>query len=57
MVTEYAGEVIRQQIMEIRESAFDRSGIGSSCLFKMSRWMQDWVSIIGLVCVKLASWL
>jgi hypothetical protein len=35
MVIEYVGEVIRQQVAEIREKAYERSGIGSSYLFRI----------------------
>jgi len=35
MVIEYVGEVIRQQVAEGRERAYERSGIGSSYLFRI----------------------
>jgi hypothetical protein len=35
MVIEYVGEVIRQQVAEYRERAYERSGIGSSYLFRI----------------------
>jgi histone-lysine N-methyltransferase SETD1 len=35
MVIEYVGEIIRQQVAEIRERAYERSGIGSSYLFRI----------------------
>ena len=35
MVIEYVGEVIRQQVAEKRERAYERSGIGSSYLFRI----------------------
>jgi hypothetical protein len=35
MVIEYVGEVIRQQVAEIRERTYERSGIGSSYLFRI----------------------
>ncbi|KAG9056786.1 histone methyltransferase set1 [Serendipita sp. 407] len=35
MVIEYVGEIIRQQVAEGRERAYERSGIGSSYLFRI----------------------
>ncbi|ORX50136.1 hypothetical protein DM01DRAFT_298584, partial [Hesseltinella vesiculosa] len=35
MVIEYVGEVIRQQVAEEREKAYERCGIGSSYLFRV----------------------
>jgi SET domain-containing protein len=42
MVIEYVGKVIRQQVADEREKYYERTGIGSSCLFKritMQWWM------------------
>lgn len=35
MVIEYVGEVIRAQVAEKREKAYERQGIGSSYLFRI----------------------
>ncbi|OZJ06142.1 hypothetical protein BZG36_00965 [Bifiguratus adelaidae] len=35
MVIEYVGEVIRQQVADLREKKYERSGIGSSYLFRV----------------------
>jgi SET domain-containing protein len=34
MVIEYVGELIRQQVADRREKAYERQGIGSSYLFR-----------------------
>jgi len=35
MVIEYVGELIRQQVADLREKAYERQGIGSSYLFRV----------------------
>lgn len=35
MVIEYVGELIRQQVADKREKAYERQGIGSSYLFRV----------------------
>ena len=35
MVIEYVGELIRQQVADRREKAYERQGIGSSYLFRV----------------------
>lgn len=35
MVIEYVGELIRQTVADRREKAYERSGIGSSYLFRV----------------------
>jgi SET domain-containing protein len=35
MVIEYVGELVRQQVADRREKAYERQGIGSSYLFRV----------------------
>ena len=35
MVIEYVGEVVRQQVADIREKRYEKMGIGSSYLFRL----------------------
>jgi histone-lysine N-methyltransferase SETD1 len=54
MVIEYVGELIRQQVADRREKAYERQGIGSSYLFRVD---EDLVvdatkkGNLGLVCM------